>query len=286
MKLNENNSKAYIKKGTALFQMDEIGKALDVFKEGQKRFESDSVYVGWIKKCEDKLPSPKAETESPKIPQPAPAEKAACASSPSAVRHEWYQTHTHVVVTVLAKNVKKDNLSVDVEDRKLNVLIKEYQGSPVDLNFFLAHTVVPQESQTKLFASKVEIKLKKSEGIQWPKLEGSAEEKESVTPLAAAPIPEGDVPKYPSSSHYTRDWDKLAAEVTKEEKDEKLDGDAGLNQFFQKLYADASDDTKKAMMKSFSESGGTVLSTNWSEVGSKPVEVKPPDGLEYKKWEC
>lgn len=58
-------------------------------------------------------------------------------------------------------------------------------------------------------------------------------------------------PRYPSSSHYTRDWDKLAAEVTEEEKSEKLDGDAALNQFFRKIYEDASDDTKKAMMKSF-----------------------------------
>ena len=33
------------------------------------------------------------------------------------------------------------------------------------------------------------------------------------------------------------------------------------------------------------ESGGTVLSTNWGEVGKDKVEVKPPDGMEYKKWE-
>ena len=47
----------------------------------------------------------------------------------------------------------------------------------------------------------------------------------------------------------------------------------------------ASDDTKKAMMKSFYESGGTQLSTNWSEVGAKKMEVKPPDGVEFKTWE-
>ena len=33
------------------------------------------------------------------------------------------------------------------------------------------------------------------------------------------------------------------------------------------------------------ESGGTVLSTNWSEIGGKKTEVKPPDGMEYKKWD-
>ena len=33
------------------------------------------------------------------------------------------------------------------------------------------------------------------------------------------------------------------------------------------------------------ESNGTVLSTNWKEVGSKKVEGIPPDGMELKKWE-
>jgi len=32
------------------------------------------------------------------------------------------------------------------------------------------------------------------------------------------------------------------------------------------------------------ESGGTVLSTNWEEVGCKTVEKKPPDGMEWKSW--
>jgi suppressor of G2 allele of SKP1 len=33
------------------------------------------------------------------------------------------------------------------------------------------------------------------------------------------------------------------------------------------------------------ESNGTVLSTDWKEVGSKKVEGSPPEGMEVKKWE-
>ena len=33
-----------------------------------------------------------------------------------------------------------------------------------------------------------------------------------------------------------------------------------------------------------SESGGTVLSTNWKEVGDNKVEMKPPDGMEWKAY--
>lgn len=274
IELNENNNKAYLRKGTALFQLKEFDKALDVFKEGQKRFESEKVFDDWIKKCNDK---------QPKINQPNTDCPATKAPSSSSVRHEWYQTHTHVIITVFAKNVKKDNLSVDVNDRQIKLHIKDYQGLPYDLNLELAHAVVSQESNIKLLSTKIEIKLKKNEGIQWAKLEGSSEEEVLVAPTANAPVDAKMA--YPSSSHYAKDWDKIEAEVKEEEKNENLEGDAGLNSFFQKLYKDASDETKKAMMKSFSESGGTVLSTNWSEVGAKKVEVKPPDGMEYKKWE-
>lgn len=33
------------------------------------------------------------------------------------------------------------------------------------------------------------------------------------------------------------------------------------------------------------ESGGTVLSTNWGEIGKEKVERKPPDGMEWKDYE-
>lgn len=32
------------------------------------------------------------------------------------------------------------------------------------------------------------------------------------------------------------------------------------------------------------ESGGTVLSTNWSDVGKRKVEINPPDDMEWKKY--
>jgi len=57
--------------------------------------------------------------------------------------------------------------------------------------------------------------------------------------------------KYPSSSHYTRNWDKLVTEIKKEEKEEKPEGNEAMNRLLQQIYGDGSDEVRKAMNKSF-----------------------------------
>jgi hypothetical protein len=58
-----------------------------------------------------------------------------------------------------------------------------------------------------------------------------------------------------------------------------------VNYFFKKLYKGATPEQQRAMMKSFTESNGTSLSTNWDEVKSGKVATIPPDGVEAKEWE-
>lgn len=57
-----------------------------------------------------------------------------------------------------------------------------------------------------------------------------------------------------------------------------------MDAFFKKLYQGSDPDTQKAMMKSYQESNGTSLSTNWGEVSKKRVEIQPPEGVVAKKW--
>ena len=116
---------------------------------------------------------------------------------------------------------------------------------------------------TSCFPSlQVELKLRKREMIQWSSLEDKGEDKAPLTVSNTVPTNE-DVHKYPSSAHYSRNWDKIVADVKKEEKDEKPEGDAALNKLFQQIYADGSDEVKKAMNKSFVSK---VLNTSCSTV--------------------
>jgi suppressor of G2 allele of SKP1 len=85
------------------------------------------------------------------------------------------------------------------------------------------------------------------------------------------------VPPY-ASKRKVQDWDKYVAD----QKD--LDDDDPLNKVFKDIYGKGSEEQRRAMMKSYVESGGTVLSTNWEDVGKKTVEVSPPDGMIAKSW--
>ena len=47
------------------------------------------------------------------------------------------------------------------------------------------------------------------------------------------------------------DWNKLEAEVKKDEKEEKLEGEQALQKLFRDIYGNADEDTRRAMNKSF-----------------------------------
>jgi len=85
---------------------------------------------------------------------------------------------------------------------------------------------------------------------------------------------------YPSSKG-PKNWDKIAAEIP----EDKVEGEAALNKVFQQIYGGGSEEQRRAMIKSFTESGGTVLSTNWEDVGKKTVKGSPPKGMEMKDWD-
>lgn len=89
---------------------------------------------------------------------------------------------------------------------------------------------------------------------------------------------------YPTSARKQTNWDAVAKAAALEDdapmdsKDPNAGGDKALNKLFQTLYADATDEQKKAMIKSYQESNGTALSTDWNEV-KKASLFDVPDPL-------
>ncbi|PHH67889.1 hypothetical protein CDD83_6359 [Cordyceps sp. RAO-2017] len=66
---------------------------------------------------------------------------------------------------------------------------------------------------------------------------------------------------------------------------DEIDEAGDVNLFFKRLYRNATAEQQRAMTKSFTESNGTSLSTDWGDVKDRTVETVPPDGVVAKPWE-
>ena len=252
--------------------------------------------------------------EAPKEPSTTP--KLQGAQTPaSKIRHEWYQTPENIIVTLYCKAIPKDKATVEIKDNSLEVSFPLPSGS--DYNFSLDplfSNIDRMKSHYKIMSTKAEFTLVKSApGKKWPSIEGTEAVKpenlgtngndpsqQAVKQAALATTTNNTAPAYPTSSKSgPKNWDKLASDLIKRPKKDAKEGEEdGLEEpgideedgdpttnFFKMLYKGADEDTRRAMMKSYQESNGTALSTNWAEVGKGPVETSPPDGMEAKKWD-
>lgn len=216
-------------------------------------------------------------TQAPKPPAPTPKEK---------IKTDWYQTADSVTLNIMAKGVPKDKLIVDIEAESVFVSFPvvesseySYQADP------LFAPIDPSRSSFQIKSTKIELLLKKATpGVKWRSLE--REEGDIVT-ASTSQTPstvsaKETAPAYPTSSKSgAKNWDKVVVNDLDDKDD--IEGDE-TSHFFKKLYSGATPEQQRAMMKSYSESGGTVLSTDWSNVGGRQVVPEPPEGMEPKKY--
>ena len=193
------------------------------------------------------------------------------------IRHDWFQSDSVVTISIYVKKAEKEDVETIFGDSNLSVTIKLPGNSDWNLELDpLFQEIIPLESSYNILSTQVQVMLvKKVKGIKWTALEGSASPSNIMASMAAKTL------GYPSSSRKKQDWDSLV----KEADSEKPEGEQALNSLFQSIYANASEDTKRAMMKSYVESNGTCLSTNWEDIGKRKVDVTPPDGMIAQKFE-
>ncbi|ELP93562.1 chaperone binding protein, putative [Entamoeba invadens IP1] len=181
------------------------------------------------------------------------------------LRYDWYQQGGFVIIDVFEKNVPKENVKIDFEEEQVTIEVKVGEETKTQIidNLFGAYDTAA--STYRVGKVKIEIKLKKKDGANWDNLTKGKESHHQESALNAN----------------RKDWDAINKQADEELKDVH---EGGPNAGFQDLYRQATEEQRRAMNKSFVESGGTVLNMNWEEVEHKKFDVSAPEHAELKTW--
>jgi suppressor of G2 allele of SKP1 len=182
--------------------------------------------------------------------------------STQSVRYDWFQSSKSCNVSLFIKNAPKDKVTVKFDSLKVDVEFPNEDGSRFEYSLGpLEHEIDGSKSSFRVFGTKIELEIVKATTSHW-------------SSLVVAPIDN-------SNKVQTKNWEKLADQVLSTEEHQ---ADDDPNAFFKQIFANADPDARRAMMKSYVESNGTALSTNWEDVKNRTVETMPPEGAESKKW--
>ncbi|KAL5534395.1 hypothetical protein ACEPAG_857 [Sanghuangporus baumii] len=200
-------------------------------------------------------------------------------------RHSFYETESTLTLEIFDKGANPEDVSIKLEPRAFtyqNGQTKKLVLQP------LKGEIDPDTSSFTIGKVKVEVKFAKRALGRWATLVGDTPDVLASTTYPTPVTPPQEAPARPKQR---KNWDNIASTILSSDKEKSLNedpnigGDSTVNGFFQQLYSNADEDTRKAMMKSYIESNGTTLSTNWDEVKKGKVEGKAPEGSVMKKWD-
>lgn len=298
---------AHYENGVALLGAGRHGAAAAAFRRAGSTAPSPALradYAGWVDRAEAAAaaaaapataPAPAADdaaaggasAEKGGAAGEAPSSATAAAdAAPEAVapagppppRFAAYQSATHVTVDVYVKGVDRAASKVTFGETTLGVALVKRDGTPVgELDLVLGGAVVPDTATWSATAVKVEVRLAKATaGTAWPADRLALPAAQAATAAAAAAAPSAAAAAsaaVAAAEAKRRAWEASAAAQLGEE--DEMGGDPMA--LFRKLYDGSDDDARRAMIKSYSESNGQVLSMNWGEVAKKKVTYEEKD---------
>lgn len=274
LQFSPENAEAWYLKGSALFNMKKRTEAKVAFRKAYD-FESEltlkTSYQDWIARCDqpDEIEAthPYGLDETSKQDIDA-QDKNASVVPRNNMRMNWYQSGSYVNIDIYAKNVVKAESNVSFSTSQVLAKLKLPDVDDYTFELELFDAIDPDQSSWSVSRMKVELRLKKARtGMTWKALDSESQ-------FVSAAIEAGAFSRRRMDE--TRDrqkqWDSFAEKELKD-----YNEDDSSMALFRTLYKDADEDTRRAMMKSYTESGGQVLSTNWDEVKKKKVVYEGDD---------
>ncbi|CAG5897091.1 unnamed protein product, partial [Menidia menidia] len=117
----------FLRSGIAEYHLKRFESAHAAFTQGHQLDDSDKSFEVWIKRCEEMMDG----------------------------KHDWYQTESQVIVTVMAKNVPKDGVWVSFREKEVSAKIQLASGESYNFQLRLLHPINPQQSNFKILSTKV-----------------------------------------------------------------------------------------------------------------------------------
>ncbi|CDU17733.1 calcyclin-binding protein, putative [Plasmodium yoelii] len=181
------------------------------------------------------------------------------------IRYDWSQTNNLVFFTIYQKNVQKNDFLYYIQSDHISLIIKISETEIYFIEKSIFSKIIPSKTIINITPMKIELSLEKNiKELKWDMLEKKTnnditEKDENIlNPFAGKSVQE---------------WAKFAQSIGEDEDNQSID------HFFRKIYEDGDDDLKRAMIKSFQTSNGTVLSTNWKDVQNKNYEKEKNNKL-------
>ncbi|GMI58432.1 hypothetical protein TeGR_g11928 [Tetraparma gracilis] len=254
---------------------------------------------------EPAVPPATAAAAPPAAAPPAAAPPAAALAAPKRTaapkipKYAYYQSDSFMTVSVSVADLCEGDVRCEFGGNHAECVLRVGGEELTVFAGVVWDDIVPEGCRLVVKKEEVRVKMKKGKKCEWHELfakkkgEVNSERKGGGTVVLGGYVPlereasPADGAGAPRPYASKKDWNAVDRELTKAEESEKPEGEEALNHLFKNIYGDASDETRRAMVKSFQTSGGTVLSTNWDEVSKKDYEKErqAPKGMQWKNWD-